>query len=356
MTSSLFAQDTPSQHLPAQSAQPWRPEKARLLGLRLRRLSRLLRHGIPYARFFLALHGTSSGRMLYRHARVFDRKFLGPYLSTALTTRQKLRVQMHLVRFIEDNFTASFVACLTHGGLCLWQQETADGSHGISLYLADASKFEGDLALDYHVNGRRLHRLSFVFAPGAAFGLADRHTLFIGGSQGMNGGQKEARAAAKANGGLHPATMLVLALRAIAQALDIDGLSGISATHQLFTYTQQVPRPENYDHLWAMNSGEARGTVYHMLPTLAQTDDDITSGTHRARCRRRRRQRQQVLDAICREVRRYRRPGSAPPPSTPAAGASALVSGEEPVLRPLQPQMIAQSRTFILTAENATAL
>jgi uncharacterized protein VirK/YbjX len=262
---------------------------------------------VPYLSFYQKLHCTRAGRVLYRHSYVFDRKFLGPYLSTHLDTWQKLSIQKHLVCFLEAKFQADFLSYLSAGGVFLWQKSAEDEDHKIMLRLADASKFEGDFALEYVFNGECLHRLSFVFSPGHIFDLPDSTVAFAGGSQGVNGGRTDTRSAARSNGGIHPANMLLLALRAICQSLDITGICAVTSRFQLFNLTQCSPRPENYELLWSMNGGTPFSHFYYMGSELEIDDSEPLTGTHRTRKRRRRRLRQQTIDDIANEVRLHLR-------------------------------------------------
>ncbi len=303
-----------------------------ILRRRLQRLCWLLKHSLTYASFLAAVHFTRTGRILYRHSYVFDRKFLGPYLSTALNSRQKLAVQMHLVRLLETRFRSDFLPSLQGDGLCLWAQQSEAESHRIILRLADASKFEGDLALEYIYNDTRLHRLSFVFSPGFVFDLRDPDIAFVGGSQGAQGAQEQTRSATKGNGGVHPSNMLVLALRAISEPLGIERLCGVTARCQIFNYTRQTPGPETYDRLWATNGGVPRGHVYDMEAALTSDDDGALTGTHKTRRRRRRRARLQIAIEIAGEIRKHLAPVPGVTPHTRALDASG--SDACPISRP----------------------
>jgi uncharacterized protein len=262
----------------------------------------LLRHTLPYASFAWKLHFTQAGRTLRRHSGVFDRKFLGPYLSVELDARRKLTIQESLVDFLNAHFRPALLARIVSEGAILWQRTGQDEDHQILLRLADASKFEGDLALEYLFNGKRLHRLSFVFSPGSPFHLTDGMIAFVGGSQGNNGGQNETRAAARSNSSLHPSNMLLLALRAICQSLGIDALCGVASRYQLLNHSMEGPRPENYDLLWSANGGRSHGHFFYMNSKLDFADDEQLTGTHRTRRRRRRRMRQELVDAITNDL------------------------------------------------------
>ncbi|MBW4024681.1 MAG: DUF535 domain-containing protein [Proteobacteria bacterium] len=272
--------------------------KAQVCRRRLHRSWLLLQNGISYTGFFARLHFSSAGSVLYRHSHVFDRKFLGPYLSTHLGTREKLAIQKHFLRFADTAFARGPLIRLLPHGICIWRRTAEGDNHRIILRLSDATKFEGDLLLEYFYNGERLHSLSFVFAPGRVFNMPDAHVAFIGGSQGANGRQSEARAAARGTGGIHSANMLLLALRAICQSLDVTGICGVSSYFQLLNHTNQSPRDENYDRLWSMNDGQFHGHSYSMSATLHRDDEAELTGTHRTRRRRRRRLRQEIITEI----------------------------------------------------------
>ncbi len=293
--------------------------KRQIYRRRLIRFGWLLRTALPYSVFFAELHLSHTGRVFYRHSYVADRKFLGPYLSTSLRTTQKLTIQKHFLRFIDDTMKPGSVQRLSKG-VCIWRRSPPGEDHQIILRLSDATKFEGDLLLEYLYNGQRLHSLSYVFAPGSVFMLSDEHVAFIGGSQGANGYQSETRAAAKGVGGIHPSNMLVLALRAICQSLDVTALCGVPSRFQLLNHTHQSPREENYDLLWSMNDGTLQDHVYVMPVHLKWDDDAELTGTHRTRRRRRRRLRQDMITEIA--TRFYFYTTACRPTAEPAVASS----------------------------------
>lgn len=190
-------------------------------------------------------------------------------------------------------------------GIILWRKLEECGTHKITLRLSDATKFEGDLLLEYFYNDQRLHMLSFVFAPGRVFQLPDANIAFVGGSQGTPGWQELTRQVARSNGSIHPANMLVLALKAICQSLNISGICGVPSCFQLFNYTNEVPRPENYEFLWSMNGGTLSSHFYYMPSEPEAANDDNLTGTHRTRRRRRRRLRQDMITEMSEEFHAY---------------------------------------------------
>ncbi len=172
---------------------------------------------------------------------------------------------------------------------------TEAGEQTVTLSLPVRTMLEGDLLLEHAIDRETLYRFSFAIVPAGILGRSE--TVVIGGSQGVHGTGLLTRAAAKANGEINPAATLMIALRALCQALGIGEIHGVRADNQPVVYARADHNLGAYDSLWAQHGGSAQGGFYVMDARLSDDSQSLDSG-HRSRTRRKRRLKQAILDDI----------------------------------------------------------
>ncbi len=256
------------------------------------RLLTLCKHLPDYARYYLKLRRSAYGRVIPKGDPFFERKFVTPYLANFLTAEQRLTIQSHLCEFVDRSFCRQSVVPHLKDGLVLWQKPCDDDVVTMVLSLPKRTMLEGDLTLELLVNGSLIYRLSFSFVPGHVLGMDDPYVLLIGGSQGVHGTAHHCRRIARQNSEIPPSGLLLTGLRAIAEALDITTLGGVSAASQSVVHTAPDLHTNAYDDLWTTHHGTLQNGIYIM--PVRPTDDGAIEGSHKARTRRKRRYRQSL--------------------------------------------------------------
>ncbi len=259
------------------------------------RVATLATHLHSYALYYLRMKKSRYGRMIPKGDPFFERKFVTPYLALSLTARERLSIQTHLFEMLDQRFPdGDFVERLKEG-VVLWRTPTEAGEQTVTLRLPFRTMLEGDLLLEHAVDGTTLYRFSFAFVPAGIVGA--REGVVIGGSQGIHGTGLLGRTAAKTNGEISPAAMLMIALRAICQALDIEDIHGVRADNQPVVYASADHHLGAYDNLWAQHGGASHNGFYVMDAALSDTLQAVDSG-HKSRTRRKRRLKQAYLAEI----------------------------------------------------------
>lgn len=252
-----------------------------------------------YWAFRQRLSHSRYGRIIPKGDPFFDRKFVTPYLATFFTPADRLAIQTHLCDCLDSLFRDdSFVARLKDG-IVLWSADMDGHSQSIVLRLPVRTMLEGDLTIEHSLDGERLYRMSFGFVPGHLIDLPDPQVLFVGGSQGVHGTADKARLAARLNGEITPANMLLIALRAVGQAMGIDQICGVAATHQPVVHAKANLSLGAYDDLWIRNHGEAHARFFAM--PAWPSENAVVEGGNKSRTRRKRRLRQALTDQIARD-------------------------------------------------------
>jgi uncharacterized protein VirK/YbjX len=277
----------------------------------LRRRGKLLRRIRQFA--YLVAHPISHGRCMTAVARSQlngprgSLKYLGDHLALSLRTSQRREA---LVRHHSIAFQALSARAATkiRGGAVIWQRPIAGGPP-LSLILEPSAlaPMEGELQLKFSFRSV-LYVLTFLFAPGQVFNRPADRVLFIGGLQGRFGSRQEIREASKLNHEIAPATMLMLAVRAIAREFGADELLAIGESDQVsMSYSAPMVRFD-YGAFWTEIGGTRTGHFYSLPIEAAQKPLSAVPLTHRSRARRKREEKQRISESIAMQVRKLLAP------------------------------------------------
>ncbi|UOA07272.1 DUF535 family protein [Methylobacter sp. S3L5C] len=226
------------------------------------------------------------------------RKFSFPYLTSFLLLEHRINIYSRHYDFIDKNLNDNFFIHLNKG-IVVWELESECDAHQILLKVPEKTSSEGDLLLEYHFNKNLIYQLTFSFVDGKLMEMNDEQMILIGGSQGLRGSSELIRAASKKNNEICPATALVIALKAITQALDIKTILGLKAQYHVSIKGSSATKGHyGYDDLWVKNYGE-ESPFFYVMPTSASKDgSESVSGNHHSRTRRRRRKKEEMMNII----------------------------------------------------------
>ena len=179
--------------------------------------------------------------------------------------------------------------------IVLWELGQGEPHGSLRIFLEPAwAPREGALQLRFSSGRRDLFRLTFLFAPGDLFGCPAETVLFIGGAQGGADCRIEMRQAAKANGEISPAAMLLLTGRALAKVLDIGQIFAVAQEDQISKDKVQL----DYHSFWSKAGGVRHGNFYKLLNERVEKPLSEIPITHRARTRRKRERKARIRETI----------------------------------------------------------
>lgn len=144
---------------------------------------------------------------------------------------------------------------------------------------------EGDLALVFKINGSEISSLSFTIINGHMVDIDSGHVILIARVQGVNGCCDSIKHATKAFNDVTPNTVPAIATQAIATALNIGRIVGITTSEHIileaFSY--------NYDALWISMAGDNINSKVFCIP-VHPTHKPITAikRNHRSRSKHKR--------------------------------------------------------------------
>jgi len=228
-------------------------------------------------------------------------KYLRAYLARYLTTAEKYACLLSHHRYWHEIGATYAGNTVLLRARPIWQ--TSGDGHVIAMELRQArrSAIEGELALNFLLDGLIITTLTFSFVPGTVFGHAAARVLFVGGVQGYPGCREAIRQASRLNFEIAPARALLIATQALAAVLDISTILCIAASQQIaanaIAYVGQ--RAETYDALWRSEGAACHdGKVYALPSDLSAVIHPDPSGSHRTRARRRRLQKEALYTEI----------------------------------------------------------
>ncbi len=261
----------------------WQPQLRRKLGKRARQLFHLGLDPVGHWRFSKRLEVLGG-----REHRYSTYKYLGDYLALPMKVGNRRRALISHYEAIDRSGLAASKAAL-QAGILLWQGEATDGQPRLRIYLEPArlAPMEGELQLRFAFRSD-LFFLTFILGSGEPFDVNAASILYIGGAQGGYRCRAETREAAKLNGEISPAAMLMIAVQALVRAMRVEGLIAVNANHQIARSYAHEQIKLDYHRFWT-EAGGTRDNRYYYLPrdTVPKSLGEV-SQSHRSRTRRKR--------------------------------------------------------------------
>jgi uncharacterized protein VirK/YbjX len=226
-----------------------------------------------------------------RHCKWADLKHVRAYGARFLDKNEKYDFITFHYNFVLDWLSLERSREVLAGRAYLWETVLSGNMLGIELRRSTLTSIEGELVLNFAFNSRVIFMLTFTVVPGAYFGESARPLIFIGGMQGRPACREDIRAASKLNKEIDPATMLLMALKTIGIAWNIETIAAISARHQISANALESSKERSavYDRFWVESGGTPyRDKVYKLRTHFQRGAQDPALGTHRSRTRRKR--------------------------------------------------------------------
>jgi len=233
-------------------------------------------------------------------------KYLGVYLADSMSTAARRDAIAYHYGFLSRSITGAREARRWSTGADIWQLRDEETGQACTIRLESSvlSPMEGESQLRFIFGPKTLCTLTFSFINGTLLGLPAAAVLFIGGVQGGADCRREIRVAARMNGEIAAASMLLVAARAIAQNFGVGYVVGVSGDYHAANPHARQKISLSYDAMW-VDSGAMRTTrgFFVIDPGTGKSLSDV-SRTHRARTRRKRQRKLELRHAIAAEAER----------------------------------------------------
>ena len=198
---------------------------------------------------------------------------------------------------MNDHFTRN----ISDGDIVIWNKSIETNCFSIRLTYPQYDG-DGNIALILNINSDPIYHLSFTIVPGHIFNMPDDHILYITRMQGGGNRFDLIRCATKSLYEISPPALLLIAVRAIANALNIENIAGITVKDH--PYLGRMPAADhyfsNYDNFWTSVGGKKINDNVYILQTKPDEKplSDIKQ-SHRRRTKIKRQRQIDIMDQIC---------------------------------------------------------
>nr|WP_295661091.1 DUF535 family protein [Polymorphobacter sp.] len=167
------------------------------------------------------------------HQPQLARKYLNRlHLAIGLTSGERAAAMIHHYDVLATRLSPPALAAILDRGVCLWSRPSDAGHHRVDLVFSHPTDNEGELTLNYTLDGVIVSVCSFSFAPGSLVAVADATIIAVTRIQGVRADRDRLRAAMCAVCGVSPAMIFVAVLTGIAERLGVSTIAGIAASAQ----------------------------------------------------------------------------------------------------------------------------
>ena len=238
----------------------------------------------------------------------FPWKWLGSdYLARGLTVPQQAECFVHHYRRLPNLIPERTLMQILLDEILL--DEIHEGGNCFTMKLAFSRPwdYEGELSLNFEVNGRLVFVLSFTLIPGWVVQSQSREVVLISRVQGVKGCYHEIQLATKAMCDIAPPAILFAALCGFAEAFGFDAMAGINATmkpewHLCEGETEHIEQA--YDEFFS-ELGATKGPANFYLSQLPPPEKPMTliKRGHKTRTRTKRALKREIAQRVCQLLR-----------------------------------------------------
>jgi uncharacterized protein VirK/YbjX len=228
-------------------------------------------------------------------------KYLGDYVALRLPMRVRRSILESHYRFLQQKFTVTFLDLVRRERPVLWQASLDGRSFHILIDFPERH-YEGDLRLNFAMDGAELYRLIFVFAEGRDLNFEEGIILIMTSIQG-DGDFSGIKLATKTCHDTQPAHILMAALSGLAESTGIATLFG-------FHETRQISRGDelffSYERFFESYGKEITDTKMYQIrmPYFEKPVAEIKTN-HRSRNLRKRQFKAEIRAQVKRAVEKY---------------------------------------------------
>jgi uncharacterized protein VirK/YbjX len=271
------------------------------------RLSHLLLFNLSdLLRFAKVLMLPNVKYLVWRHPQIIFQFLSNTFLDLSLDSRSRLKIITNHYRFINKYMNDDFTKIISVGDIVLWEEAIETNHYSITLSYTQYD-YEGSLDLILNMNSIQIYHLSFIIVPGQIFNMTDDQVLYITRMQSVGKRFELIKCATKALHEIYPSAMLLIAARAIASALNITSIAGITVKEQVILGGKPVKDHyfTNYDKFWSSMGGVMINNRVFLLQTLPEGKPlSMINKTHRRRTRIKRQIQSDIMSQLCKTFER----------------------------------------------------
>jgi uncharacterized protein VirK/YbjX len=159
----------------------------------------------------------------------FPLKYSGlDYLARGLTVKQQAECFIHHYRRLPDVLPEDVLVKVLLEDFLLDEIHEGDARFTVTMGLSRPWDDEGELSLNFEVNGEVVFILSFTIVPGWVVQSEAQEVVLVSRLQGVKGSYDEIQRATKTMCDVAPPALLFAALCGVAEAFGIEAMAGIT--------------------------------------------------------------------------------------------------------------------------------
>jgi uncharacterized protein VirK/YbjX len=200
------------------------------------------------------------------------------YLARGLTVEQQAECFIHHYRRLPDVLPEDVLEQVLLEDFLLDEIRSGDDRFAVRMALSRPRDDEGELSLNFEVNGELVFVLSFTIVPGWVVHSEAQEVVLVSRLQGVRGCYDEIRRVTKTMYYLTPPALLFAALCGVAEAFGIKAMAGITATMKPefhFYEGEATHIRQAYDGFFT-ELGATRGPAEFYLATMPPQEKPIT--------------------------------------------------------------------------------
>jgi len=223
----------------------------------------------------------------------FPLKYSGlHYLARGLTVAQQAECFIHHYRRLADLLPDNVLTRILLEGVLMDEFRAGDDRFSVRMELSRPWDDEGELSLNFEVNGALVFLLSFTIIPGWVVQSEAEEVVLVSRLQGVKGSFDQIQRATKAMNEVAPPALLFAALCGVAEAFGIHAMAGITAAMKPefhFYEGEATHIQQAYDEFFT-ELGAVRGPADFYLASMPPHEKPMTSikQGHKIRTRKKR--------------------------------------------------------------------
>ena len=243
----------------------------------------------------------------------FSLKYLGlDYLARGMTVKQQAECFIHHYRRLSDLLPEDVLTQVLLDDLLLDDISDGDDRFAVKMALSRPWDDEGELSLNFEVNGRVVFILSFTIIPGKIVMSDAEEVILVSRLQGVKGSYDEIQRATKAMCNVAPPALLFSVLCGIAEAFGVKAMAGITGKMkpEFHFYEGEAAHIEQaYDGFFT-EVGATKGSAGFYLAPMPPQEKPMASikQGHKIRTRKKRNFKRQTTERIYLAVCNVMRP------------------------------------------------
>ncbi|SPF49893.1 hypothetical protein SBDP1_840005 [Syntrophobacter sp. SbD1] len=233
--------------------------------------------------------------ILKKHRPWIVFKYAGHYyLGRSFDSKCRGAIMINHYGFLYNHLPKDFVEKIITSKLVLWKMRQGDKLYTVTITFPYHDT-EGDIGLTFNIDGCEISKASFTIIKGHMVGIDNDNVIMIARVQGSDGKFDLIRQATKELNEVAPHVILVIAIQAIASALNIESIAGITCKEHVDSDYIRF----DYDEFWMSMGGDKINEQVFCVPTKPDNKPmAMVKANHRCRTKRKRQFKLDIYDQV----------------------------------------------------------